>query len=191
MIDSVLVYLGCGLMFIGVISLLRPLRFLHIRTRRIGAAVAAGGLVLALITLALPVHTKNVSVAASNIDRWRPEWQFAEKHITHVQAPPEGFYAAIRAVRANEVLLFRTLTAIRRCGQSGPENILNAPQEMPLLDVATRGANLPSTGASSIRGATSFAGCGCGRSSAARRKHEHAQLWRDLRTGLPTPFAVP
>jgi hypothetical protein len=41
-------------------------------------------------------------------------------------------------VTADEITLFRTLTWIRRFGRRGPESILNAPEKMPLLDVATR-----------------------------------------------------
>ena len=67
-----------------------------------------------------------------------PAWQFDERHEIHVNAPPEKVFAAIRAVRADEILFFQTLTAIRRCGQPGPESIMNAPEEKPLLDVATQ-----------------------------------------------------
>jgi hypothetical protein len=41
-------------------------------------------------------------------------------------------------VAANEILFFRILTWIRRFGRPGPENILNAPEQQPLLEVATR-----------------------------------------------------
>ena len=44
----------------------------------------------------------------------------------------------IRAVSADEILLFRTLTWIRRLGRHGPESILEAPPHAPLLGVATR-----------------------------------------------------
>lgn len=138
MIDSILIYIGFGLAFLGLVSLIRPLRFLCIRTRRGGALVAAGGLLLAIIILALPVHTSRVDAPASRLDDWMPAWQFAERHVVHVKATPDEVFAAIRAVRANEIFLFRTLTAIRRCGQPGPENILNAPEEKPLLEVAAR-----------------------------------------------------
>ena len=68
-----------------------------------------------------------------------PRWQVDERHTLEVAAAPDKVFSAIRAVRADEILLFRTLIAIRRCGQSGgPESILNAPEEKPLLDVATQ-----------------------------------------------------
>jgi hypothetical protein len=66
-----------------------------------------------------------------------PHWQVGEKHSIEIAAPPDKVFAAIHAVRADEILLFRTMTAIRRCGADGPEDILNAPDQKPLLDVAT------------------------------------------------------
>jgi hypothetical protein len=47
-------------------------------------------------------------------------------------------YQAIREVTADEILFFRTLTWARRFGRPGPESILNAPERLPLLEVATR-----------------------------------------------------
>jgi hypothetical protein len=74
----------------------------------------------------------------SELDRVTPAFQFHERHSTSVRAAPERVYRAIKAVTASEILLFRTLTWLRRFGRPGPENILNAPERLPLLDVATR-----------------------------------------------------
>jgi hypothetical protein len=67
-----------------------------------------------------------------------PRWHFRERHQTHVRAPLERVYAAVRAVPAREIFLFRSLVAIRRCGRPGPESILNPGPDAPLLDVALR-----------------------------------------------------
>jgi hypothetical protein len=138
MLDSVVVYLGLALVFVGLLSLIGPMHFLYIWTRSVAAIVAAGGLLVVIVTLSLPVRTKKVASPTTRLDDWMPVWQFDERHVIRVDAPPEKVFTAIRAVRANEILFFRTLIAIRRCGQPGPESILNAPEEMPLLDVATQ-----------------------------------------------------
>ena len=93
-----------------------------------------------LIAAALlwPAHDERAAVAATNLDRVMPHWQFRERHSTHVAAPPQVVFDSIRPVTANEILLFRTLTTIRRLGRPAPPNILNAPKQEPLLDVATR-----------------------------------------------------
>jgi hypothetical protein len=138
MLDSYLVYLGLTLFLAGLVSFLRPLSFLGIRTRRVGAGVAAGGFVLFLVALLLPVSENTATAHTAKLDDWMPQWQIRERHITSIGAPPEKVFAAIHAVRADDIFLFRTLIAIRQCGQPGQESIMNAPEQKPILDVATQ-----------------------------------------------------
>jgi hypothetical protein len=138
MLDSVLLYLGFAIFLIGALSILWPLRFIRIRTRKAGAIVAAVGFLIAVVILLLPVRMKQVPTPITNLDEWMPVWQFGEQHTIHVDASPEKVFEAIHAVRADEIFLFRTLIAIRRCGRPGPESIMNAPEDKPLLDVATQ-----------------------------------------------------
>ena len=138
MLDSVLLYLGFAIVFAGVLSILWPLRFLRIRTRWRGGIVAIIGLLVVVVVCALPSRTKRVSTPATKLDEWMPKWQFDERHEIHINAPPEKVFEAIHSVRADEIFLFRTLVAIRRCCRPGPESIMNAPENKPLLDVATQ-----------------------------------------------------
>lgn len=85
-----------------------------------------------------PPQDERAVNAATNLDRVMPEWQFRERHVTHVAAPPERVYESIFPVTANEILLFRTLTSIRRLGRPAPSSIMNAPENEPLLQLATR-----------------------------------------------------
>jgi hypothetical protein len=48
-------------------------------------------------------------------------------------------YEAIKQVRADEILLFRTLTWIRRGGRPVPPSILNAGSDRSIIEVATTG----------------------------------------------------
>ena len=74
----------------------------------------------------------------SHLDEAMPRWQFNEVHAIDVDADPRRVYDAIRAVRADEIRFFRTLTWIRRGGRKLPEGILNAGKTKPILDVATQ-----------------------------------------------------
>jgi hypothetical protein len=74
----------------------------------------------------------------TRLDEFMPAWQFREHHNIRIAAPPKRVFAAIRDVRANEILFFKTLTWIRRGGRRTKESILNAGDNEPLLDVATR-----------------------------------------------------
>ena len=78
------------------------------------------------------------SAIASRLDEFAPVWQFHEVHRRAIAAPPERVFDAVRNVTADEILFFRTLTAIRRGFRSCPESILNPTKGVPILDVATR-----------------------------------------------------
>jgi hypothetical protein len=75
----------------------------------------------------------------THLDDAVPSWQFREIHRRKIAATPARIFEAIRAVTADEILFFRTLTSIRRLGRPMRECILNAPRNAPLLDVAIRG----------------------------------------------------
>src|SRR5882724_5653335 len=104
MLDSYFVYLGFVLAVAGLISLLRPLRFLYIRTRRLALAVVVFGILMSVATALIPYGEHRPATAGTKLDEWMP----------------------------------RSQVAIRRCGPTGQESILNPPEEQPLLDVATR-----------------------------------------------------
>jgi hypothetical protein len=137
----VLVDAGLLALLVGVVSLIRPLRVLRIRTRRRAAAVAAAGAILVVAGAALPAPLRRSTTARSRIDDFAPAYQFNEVHATRVRAPPDRVFAAIRAVTADEILFFRALTWIRspHLPGRGPESILNVPASMPILEVALRG----------------------------------------------------
>ena len=134
----VLVYLGLLTSFVGVVSILRPIGFLKIRSRPRGAIVLAAGIALAVAGFMLPAHEFRVTAAASRLDEFAPIYQFHEFHSMHIAAPADRVYAAIKQVRADEIFLFQTLTWIRRGGRPAAPGILNAPERQPLLSVATR-----------------------------------------------------
>jgi hypothetical protein len=133
MIDSIALYAGAGAAFAGAVALLRP------RSRKAGAIAIASGVAVAAAALAWPVHETRAGHKETLLDAEVEKWQFDEVHTIEVDAPPQRVYDAIRAVTANEIHLFRTLTAIRRFGRPGPESIMNAPGSQPILDVALRG----------------------------------------------------
>ena len=137
MLGSTLFYVGAVAAFVGLLSLIRPLRWLGIRTRRRGTLVAVAGAALALSAILLPDSTRTTTARDTLIDQWLPEWQFGEYHERRVRASPRQVFAAIRRVRSSDIFLFRTLTFIRNPGRRGQgEHILNPPAEKPILDVA-------------------------------------------------------
>lgn len=137
MLVSVLLYFGLAVVLLGLVATIVPPTRLRIRTRRVGAMILGAGLLIVTGMLALPATERRAAHTVTALDRVMPAWQFAERHAIRVDAPPERVFEAIRATRAKDIRLFQTLTAIRRLGRNRPEDILNAPGEKPILEVAT------------------------------------------------------
>ncbi|HEX9500684.1 MAG TPA: hypothetical protein VGA10_03440 [Thermoanaerobaculia bacterium] len=129
---SVLLYLG--LLLIAVALVLAIPR----RTRRFAAATVMIGLVMVVAAIWWPADVHYAPSRATHLDEAMPAWQFNELHSIHVNAPPQKVFDSIRPVTAGEIRFFRTLIAIRRLGRPLPPGILNAPENEPLLDLATR-----------------------------------------------------
>jgi hypothetical protein len=129
------VYAGFSLIAAGLFGLVRPGGWL--RRPRAGL-IGLTGLVVVALGLGMPAPEEHAVPARSRLDEFVPAYQFSERHTTRVRAAPAQVVRAIREVTASEILLFRTLTYVRRLGRPGPESILNAPERLPLLEVATR-----------------------------------------------------
>jgi hypothetical protein len=134
---SLIFYAGTVTTLVGLVSLVWPLGRAGIHTRAAGGRVAAAGVLLVIVALLLPDPTHTVAGRETLIDRAMPSWQFGERHTLRVRGTPAQVFRAIRAVRASDILLFRTLTWIRNPRRRiGGESILNAPDTKPILDVA-------------------------------------------------------
>ncbi len=127
---------GIAASFLGTVSLIKPLRFLGIRSRWRGAAVLGLGLASIVAGMSLPASLRRAARREALIDNFVPAWQFAEFHEIRVQAPPDKVWDAIKNVTAEEIWLFRTLTWLR-APRRGDISILNAPEKLPILEVAT------------------------------------------------------
>jgi hypothetical protein len=138
LLESALVYAGFVGVLVGSACLVKPLTFLHLTTRLQGGLVLLAGLFVAAVCLLLPAGETRIEKIRTRLDEFAPAYQFNEFHSARIAASCARTYHAIKSTTADEILLFRTLTWIRRGGHSGPEGILNAPERQPLLDVATR-----------------------------------------------------
>jgi hypothetical protein len=137
--DVLLVDLSLALLALGLVSIVRPLRVLGVRSRRSAARVALAGAALAATGLLLPVTPARLSGGPMAIDEIVPAYQFGERHEIAIHAPPERVMEAVRSVTAREIHLFRLLTWLRspHLGNAR-ESILNPSPDEPILDVALR-----------------------------------------------------
>ncbi len=129
------VYSGLLAIVVGVIAVIRPIRRLRLTTRRRGAGLVAVGVGVVLLAWSLPVREMQAA-GNTRLDGILPRYHFAEHHERRIPATPAQVWRALHEVTAADIRFFRTLTAIRRFGRPGPEDILNAPAHRPILDVA-------------------------------------------------------
>jgi hypothetical protein len=130
-IPTVLAYLGLGAVIIGILLLFTG-------GRRGAPVLLFTGAAVAAIGLLFPAPEARVTEPRGHLDQLAPAWQFSEVHSITLAASCPQTWQAIKGVTAGEIRLFQTLTWIRRLGRPGPESILNAPANAPLLEVATR-----------------------------------------------------
>lgn len=130
-LGAVLIYLALFGAAAGLVSLLKPVRFLGIRTRKGGLLVLVLGLSAFTATVYLPVAETRVETARTRLDEFAPVFQFHEFHSIVVSAPKDRVYSAIRTVTPEEIRFFQTLMRMR---------FLNAPPEhRPILEAFTAG----------------------------------------------------
>src|SRR5712691_7895789 len=138
MFGGCVVYAGLVVAFLGGISILKPLAFLGIHTRLAGLFAFVLGIFVVFVGWVLPAGDVHIASARTHLDEFAPNYQFGEFHSIRVSAPRERVFLAMKEVTADEILLFRTLTWIRRLGGPDQESILNPAHGVPVLDVAKR-----------------------------------------------------
>jgi hypothetical protein len=138
MLGSAIVYSGLIIATAALVLAAKPLSWLRVRTGWRRFVTAGVGVVLAGIGLILPVSESRVTGMRTHLDEFAPAWQFREFHTISVSAAPSRVFDAIKRVRADEILLFRALTWIRRGGRPLPRSILNPGTRESLIDVATQ-----------------------------------------------------
>jgi hypothetical protein len=136
---SASLYAGLALMVAGLLLVVKPIARLRVRTRPRALAIAAGGALLGAAALSAPAFDSRAAAHRTRLDEFAPAWQFREVHTLRVNASPARVFDAIKQVRADEILLFRTLTWIRRGARPLPAGVLNPGTEEPIITVATKG----------------------------------------------------
>ena len=134
LIGGAILYLALLGMGAGVASLVKPLGFVGIRTRKRGLLVLGLGLLAFTVGVYLPVTETRVETPRTRLDEFAPVYKFSEFHSILVAAPKDRVDAAIRAVQPEEIRFFKTLTGIRTLGNS------MAPEGRPILASFMAGA---------------------------------------------------
>jgi hypothetical protein len=129
---GILLYLSLAGAAAGVVSLLLPLRFLGIRTRKKGLLVLGVSFLVFITGVCLPVTEMRVCTPRTRLDEFAPVFQFNELHSVPVNASKERIDWAIRTVRPEEIRFYKTLVTIR-----GLQSL--ASEGRPILSAFTSG----------------------------------------------------
>jgi hypothetical protein len=135
-ISSLLLDLSLVAAAIGAVSLVRPVAFLGVRSRRAGAVVFGAALAAAFLLALWPAPSLH-SDGHQSIDRFLPSYNFQEFHRARVHASPEAVYRATLEITADEIRWLKPLLAIRQL----PGSLRLRPESgssVPILEFATR-----------------------------------------------------
>jgi hypothetical protein len=129
---SFLAWTGIAAALAGLVSLVRPPRFLGVRTRWHALAVALCGAGLAVTAVVWPAPIVRLAQPPGRLDQFLPEYQFSEYHEARVHAPVEAVVKAMQQVSLADMPAAVLLLRIRGAASghfSGPP-----PDHRPLLE---------------------------------------------------------
>ncbi len=97
----------------GALSILKPLRFLDIGTRKAGFIVFAAAVVTGVTALNWPAPLVQPTRRKTQIDQFMPAHHVAEYHTVRVHASPHRVWDAMPRVTFTDVPIFAILMQIR------------------------------------------------------------------------------
>lgn len=144
-IEVVVVYLGIGVFVAGLLSVIKPFRFIHINSRKYALLIVAAGLIIFMIGMIWPAPTIRSSRPHQRIDDFMPEYQFYEYHEVMANAPAETVSTAIKKVSFADIPVAIWLMRIRTMasGQfkepsSASANLIPEMLSTPILELFSR-----------------------------------------------------
>lgn len=129
---SFVAWVGIAAALTALVSLVRPLRLIGLRTRWHALAAALVGAGVALVAVLWPAPVTRAARPSQRLDRYLAEYQFSEHHEVRVHAPMAAVVQAVRQVSLADmpvaVLLLRIRAAASGHFRGSP------PDSRPLLD---------------------------------------------------------
>jgi len=106
-------WIGVILTFVGIVSLVYPLKFLFILNREIAVFVLFSGILISTISLLSPVKKHYSPTSNQKIDDLMPDYAFNEIHEVEVKASPEKAKQVLQTTGVKDIPAARLLMKIR------------------------------------------------------------------------------
>ena len=110
---SVVVWTGLVAALVGAVCVVKPVRFLGIGERRVGAVILLGGAAAVAAALLWPSPAIRIPRRQTSIDEFVPEYHFNERHAVLVHVPPERVTAVWKKVTLGELGYTEQLLRLR------------------------------------------------------------------------------
>jgi hypothetical protein len=112
--SSVAFYAGVVLLLAGLVSILKPLKFAGVATRKRAAIVVLAGVLVSSAALLWPVTASpRAANGSTELDRVLPQFDRSERHEMRVNASCEVVRRAAEEVTFSDIRGFQTLMSLR------------------------------------------------------------------------------
>jgi hypothetical protein len=139
----VTVYLGLGLLLVGLISIVKPLRLLGVRRRARALLILLAGAALALAGFEWPASTRTAAQPHQRLDDFMPAYEFYERHEAYADAPVSRVADAVKNVSAADIPVATWLMRIRALAYGHFERRESRPQPIQKTPSQRRSRFLP------------------------------------------------
>lgn len=147
-IEVVVVYLGIIFFIAGLLSLIKPFKFIYIKNRKTALLLTVAGILVFILGTMLPAPLIHSSRSHQRIDDFMPEYQFYEYHEVIVNAPAETAARAMKEVSFADIPVAVWLMKIRAMAsgefkKSPPKNTESnqGPFSQPILKLFAQPGN--------------------------------------------------
>ena len=127
-------WFGIVIILVGLISLIKPMRFLLIFKRSIASIVFCGGLFLSVSVLLWPAPLLHTEGSTKHIDIIMPDYSFQVYNEIEIQASPKKVMQAARQVSLSEMPPVLFLLRLRAFAMGKNTTISQAQLEKPVLN---------------------------------------------------------
>ena len=126
-IEAALVYLGICVLILGLLSVIKPIKYFHINTRKSACIISGAGFLIFLTGMIFPSPIISSKNSHKHIDDFIPEYQFYEYHEVIVGASVDKISKVMREVSLKDLPVAKWLMRARSVASDQLEKPVKKP----------------------------------------------------------------